>query len=137
MRHLKNIIFSVLVGVILAALANQFTTSKYPPCDLVVKGIGVSTYGCVNSGESTYKCESDLPNSSSMTSCIQQNYYKSKTFPFGFKQLFGANSNLEDDKPRLENEISTFIAVFVLTLLVSYSAQAMSKSSKNQATKNG
>jgi len=118
MRRLQNVVIAVVVGIILAGIFGQFTTSKYPPCDLVASGIGVSTYGCSNTTTENYPCKDILPNSSQMATCIQQNYYRSKTFPFGFKQSFGPQSNLIDRKPLNNNRLATFISGFAITLLI-------------------
>lgn len=126
MRILKNVVIAVIAGIILAGIFDQLTTSKYPPCDLVVKGIGVATYGCSNTNDGHYPCQNVTPNSSQMTSCVQQNYYRSKTFPFGFKQSFGPRSNLIDQKPLNQNRLSSFALGFTVTLLILFLVQAKS-----------
>lgn len=118
MRLLKNVMIAMLAGIVVAIIFSQFTTSKYPPCDLVEKGIGVSTYGCSNTPSSNYPCKDITPNYSEMMTCIQQNYYRSKTFPFGFKQDFGPDSNLVDQKPLINNWLASFIIGFMVTLLI-------------------
>jgi len=124
MRVLKNVIIASIVGIVLAGIFGQFTTSKYPPCDLVVKGIGVSTYGCSNTYAGNYPCKDTAPNSSQMASCVKKNYYRSKTFPFGFKQNFGSQSNLIDQKPLNNNRLASFALGFVITLLILFLFQA-------------
>lgn len=120
MKHLKNIAIAIIAGFILAGIVGQFTSSKLPPCDLVVKGIGVSTYGCRNADPATYPCKNETPNSKAMVDCIQQNYYREKTFPFGFKQHFGPNSNLIDSRPLNENRIASFALGFIITIALLY-----------------
>lgn len=126
MRILKNVV-AVIVGIILAGIFGQFTTSKYPPCDLVSKGVGVSTYGCSNTAASNYACKNIAPNSSQMEGCIQQNYDRTKTFPFGFKQGFGPQSNLIDQKPLNNNRIASFAFGFAITLFILFVIQLQSK----------
>lgn len=120
MSHFKNIIIAVLVGIFLAGITSQISSSNYPPCDLVVTGIGISTYGCTDTTSATYPCQSESPNSQSMVDCIQQNYYRTKTFPFGFKQHFGHQSNLVDSKPFNQNRIATFTLGFAVTIGLLY-----------------
>jgi hypothetical protein len=119
MKHLKTIVKAIVLAFILVGITNQFSSSKYPPCDLVVKGIGVSTFGCMNMPSTqSYACKTEFGNSVAMKNCINANYYKYKTFPFGYKQLFGDKSNLIDSKPKTQNEIATFTSAFLLSTLV-------------------
>lgn len=130
MKHIRNIVLAIIVGLILSGMFSHYSSSKLPPCDLVVKGIGISTYGCSNNAASTYPCKNDVANSASMKGCVESNYYFIKTFPFGFIQHFGTNHNLvtpNDTKVRNENRIATFISGAVLTLLLLYLAEAMIK----------
>lgn len=124
---LKALLIAVIAGIILASIFSQFTTSKYPPCDLVVKGIGISTYGCSNTTATNYPCKNIVPNTSQMAACIQQNYYRLKTFPFGFKQSFGAQSNLINQKPLNYNRLASFFTGFAVTLLILFAIQLRSK----------
>jgi hypothetical protein len=127
MRHIKNIVLAFIIGILFAGLASQFTSTKLPPCDLVVKGIGISTYGCSNEVSSTYPCINEVPNSNSMTNCVQRNYYKAKTFPFGYKQHFGDRSNLVDSKPLNENLVASFATGFLLTIASLYAYQTIKR----------
>lgn len=120
MRHLKNIAIAVVIGLLTVAITNQFTSSKYPPCDLVAQGISISTYGCSNTASSNYPCKNEVANSESMKKCIQANYYRAKTFPFGFKQHFGDSSNLVDKKPLRMNAIASFATVAIISLAITY-----------------
>jgi hypothetical protein len=67
-----------------------------------------------------------------MKDCIQANYYRSKTFPFGFKQLFGDSSNLVDKKPLRMNVIASFAAVTIITLAAIYIYELIKSSKKHQ-----
>ena len=119
MKYLKLLGISLIVAFLLVGVTNRFTTLNYPPCNLVVKGIGVSTFGCMNVPSSqSYACKNESSNSAAMKHCIDMNHYNYKTFPFGYKQLFGSNSNLVDSKPKTHNEIATFISTFLLSLVV-------------------
>jgi len=129
MRLLKDLLIALIVGVILASIFSQFTTSKYPPCDLVAKGIGVSTYGCSNTAVTNYPCKNIAPNTAQMATCIQQSYYRTKTFPFGFKQPFGEHSNLIDQRPLNYNRLASLFTGFGITLLILFVIQLRSKSS--------
>jgi len=115
MKFLKTIVIAIFSAFVLVGITNQFTSSKYPPCDLVVKGTNVSTYGCSNSSASAAPCLNLKARSKAQTSCINANYYNYKTFPFGFKQKFGPTSNLNDPKPKQMNELATFTLGFILT----------------------
>lgn len=126
-EHIRNIAAAVLVGFILAGVMGQFVSSKLPPCDLVAKGIGISIYGCSNNIPSTYPCKDEPANSKIMADCIQQNYYREKTFPFGFKQHFGPNSNLLDSRPLNENSIASFVLGFALTIVSLYVFQTIKR----------
>lgn len=132
MKLTTKIVAAVLVGLILAGVTSQFTDTKYPSCDLVEKGIGVSTYGCSNDVSMTAPCANEEPNSSTMTNCIQQNYYRQKTFPFGFKQQFGDNSNEIDSKPLTENRIASFLTGFTVTLLALITIESLKRPSKSK-----
>ena len=127
MRHIKNIVFAFIIGIVFAGITSQFTSTKLPSCDLVVKGIGISTYGCSNEVSTTYPCGNVVPNSNSMTDCVQRNYYKLKTFPFGFEQHFGDRSNLVDRKPLNENLIASFVSGFLLTIASLYAYKAIKR----------
>jgi hypothetical protein len=115
---------AVLVGILLIGLADRLISSNYPPCDLVSKGVGISTFGCSNSNTSAYPCKNEIPNSNNMAVCVQQNYYREKTFPFGFKQHFGPNSNLLDQKPLNENRLASFVLGFMFTIVLLYAFQS-------------
>ena len=118
MKSLKIIILSIIGAFILVGITNQFTSSKYPSCDLVSKGTSVSTYGCSNSAARNEPCSNLAVRSEAQTSCIHANYYKYKTFPFAFKQKFGPTSNLNDPKPKQKNELATFALGFILISVV-------------------
>ena len=119
MRYLKILGISLILAILLVGITNRFTTSKYPPCDLVVKGIGVSTFGCMNVPSSqSYACKNESSNSAAMKHCIDMNYYSYRTFPFDYEQPFGSNSNLVDSKPKTHNEVATFISTFLLSFAV-------------------
>lgn len=53
-----------------------------------------------------------------MATCIEQNYYKYKTYPFGFAQRFGPSSNLTDRRPADYNRMATFAVGFAVSLPV-------------------
>ena len=124
MIHLRNLFVATLVGLVLTGLTFNLSTSKLPPCELVEKGIGVSTYGCSNVKSADSECGDKAPNSKEMTDCIQKNYYTYKMFPFGFKQHFGDDANLQDSKPLNYNGIATFVASSALTLVILYIIQS-------------
>ncbi len=105
---------------------------KYPSCDLVAKGIGVSTYGCSNIVRPDSPCEHEVANSEDMKACIQANYYRSKTFPFGFKQHFGSSSNLIDKKPLNKNAVASFTSAVVISLAAIYLHELKKSSNKHQ-----
>ena len=117
MKLLKAILISLVVGLVFVGITDQFASSKYPSCDLVSKGIGISTYGCSNSASNNEPCNNLSPNSSKMTQCVAANYFKYRSFPFGFKQKFGPDSNLNDPTPKRNNEIATFALGFVLAAI--------------------
>lgn len=118
MKLLRIIVISILVGLVFVGVTNQLASSKYPSCDLVSKGIGVSTYGCSNDAGTNEPCNNLSPNSSAMSECVSDNYYKYKSFPFGFKQKFGPDSNLNDPVPKQKNEVASFALGFLLATAV-------------------
>jgi len=119
MKILDTILLEVFVGLVAGAVGYNSVSVKYPSCELVTNGIGVSTYGCSNtSGPSVAECANEKPNSQEMAACINRNYYRAKYLPFGFTQRFGDKSNLIDPQPRLLNTLAMVIFGFALTLLV-------------------
>jgi hypothetical protein len=132
MKHVKNIVITVVIGLITVAVTSQLTSSKYPPCGLVAQGIGVSTYGCSNTAISTSPCGNEAVNSESMKSCIQANYYRSRTFPFGFTQHFGDSSNQIDSRPLLMNAVASFVTATTTFLAVIYLIELKKSSKKHQ-----
>ena len=138
MEHIRNMVLAIIFGLILAGIFSHYSSSKLPPCDLVVKGVGISTYGCSNSAASTYPCKNDVANSASMKDCVERNYYFVKTFPFGFTQHFGPTHNLvepNDSKVRNENRIATFLLGSALSLVLIYLAEAIFKKQPQQNVK--
>jgi hypothetical protein len=128
-------VLAIVVGLIVAGVFSTYSSSKLPPCDLVVKGIGISTYGCDNNTTSTYPCKNYVANSARMKDCVESSYYIIKTFPFSFTQHFDPNHNLakpNDSKVRNENLIATFISGAVLALVLLYLADAILKRQPQQ-----
>jgi hypothetical protein len=118
MQFLKLGVLALVVGCIFAAIGYTWADSKYPSCDLVVRGIGISTYGCSSHIiGAPQQCENALANSPAIAECVQKNYYPVRYLPFGFTQHFGDHSNLIDRKPRILNTLAMFGLGFVLTLL--------------------
>jgi hypothetical protein len=136
MRFLKIIVISLISAFVLVGITNQFTASRYPSCDLVSKGTDVSTYGCSNTPTNNKPCLNLGARSAAQANCINDNYYKYKTFPFGFKQKFGSRSNLNDPKPRQKNELTTFVLGFVLSgaILSSLPLRNKSEAPKSSVT---
>ncbi|MBP7017983.1 hypothetical protein KBB17_00585 [Candidatus Saccharibacteria bacterium] len=131
MIHLRNLFVATLVGLVLTGLTFNLSSSKLPPCGLVEKGIGISTYGCSDTRSSDSECGDEVPNSKEMTGCVQNNYYAQKTFPFGFKQYFGDDANMRDTKPLKYNRTATFVSSFTATLVIIY----INKNRKNKIPK--
>ena len=128
MKVVASILVGAVVAFVLVSITDHTSSSKLPPCDLVTKGIGISTYGCSNSTPASYPCMNDTPHSSTMKSCVEKHYYLIKTFPFGFTQYFDASHNLatpNDSKVRNKNRITTFGVSFVVVALLTYAAQAL------------
>jgi hypothetical protein len=116
MQLVKIALVSAVIALVTVGVSNQITTAKYPPCDLVVKGVGVPTYGCSgNVTSQNYPCKDLQAESDAMKQCVAANYYRYKTFPFGFKQKFGPHSNLIDTKPKYLNGLATFGTALVVS----------------------
>ena len=119
MKSTKILLLAAVIGLVASVIGYNWTTTRYPSCELVTKGIGVSTYGCSNESTSaTTACVSESPNSSEMIACIDKNYYRYRTIPFGFTQKFGDHSNSVDSKPRSLNALAMFGVGLVLTMVV-------------------
>lgn len=118
MKLLKIVIISLVVGLVFVGVTDRFAFSKYPSCDMVYKGIGVETGGCSNSASNNEPCDNLTPRSSELDQCVMANYYRFKSFPFGFEQKFGPGSNTNDPMPRRNNEIASFALGSVLAAIV-------------------
>jgi|GEM_PF-6271704 len=118
MKLIKILALAGCIGLFFAVASYNWTVTKYPPCDLVVKGIGVSTFGCTNPPQSDVSaCSNESPNSPAMVACINANYYRYKTIPFGFVQHFGDGSNKIDYKPAGLNALASFGLGFALATI--------------------
>jgi hypothetical protein len=125
MRIFVRLGIAVCGGLLFCGIASGLTTSKLPSCQLVAKGIGISTYGCIDS-RPPYPCMGNTAGSPAMTGCVEHHYYVARTFPFGFIQYFGPDHNLvspNDGSIRAKNLVATFILGGVTALLLTYGVQ--------------
>jgi hypothetical protein len=119
MKMGKRLIIAIIAGVLLSFIAGNFSTSNYPPCDLTSRNIGVPTDGCNKTQPpDNYPCKDERPKTTAMVNCINSNYYRIKTFPFGFEQEFGQKNFRENRTPMILNSIGVAILGFLATLLL-------------------
>jgi hypothetical protein len=121
MRIIVALVIAAPIGLLAAYTTDHMGRSSLPPCSLVERGIGISTYGCSNEISPHSSCIQRVPKSSAMTDCIEHNYYVLKTFPFGFVQHFDPGHNLEqpnDSNVRSENRVSTFLSVATIVIVI-------------------
>jgi len=62
-----------------------------------------------------------------MVACINENYYRYKTIPFGFVQHFGDGSNKTDYKPMTLNALASFGLGFALATIALYNARLVKR----------
>lgn len=118
MKTGRKLTIAIAVGVLLSVVAGQLSTSSYPPCALTNRGIGVPVDGCVKKPKtSDYPCKNEKAKTDAMANCVKANYYRIKTFPFGFEQKFGSANYKENKKPLILNSIGVSVLGFALTLV--------------------
>lgn len=118
MKAGRKLTIAIAVGVLLSVIAGQFSTFNYPPCQITNRGINVPVDGCNKKPENPdYPCKNEKAKTDAMANCVKANYYRIKTFPFGFEQKFGSANYKENKKPFILNAIGVSVLGFALTLI--------------------
>lgn len=118
MKTGRKLTIAIVTGVMLSIIAGQFNDSNYPPCQLTNRGINVLVDGCNKKPKTPdYPCKNEKAKTDTMANCVKANYYRIKTFPFGFEQKFGSANYKENKKPLIFNAIGVSVLGFALTLV--------------------